>query len=61
MKKQKEEKWSEIQIQQRQRLMGADKPSRISMRVTTCVYDTAGGERKGEMRGDIVSSGMRGV
>lgn len=58
---QKEERWSEIQIQERQRLMEADKPSRISMRVTTCVDDTAGGERKGEMQRDIVSSGMRGV
>lgn len=41
--------------------MGVDKPSRISMRVATCVDDTAGGERKGKMQRDIVSSGMRGV
>lgn len=41
--------------------MGVDKPSRIRTRVATCVDDTAGGERKGEMWRDIVSSGMRGV
>jgi len=41
--------------------MGVDKPSRISIRVATCVDDTAAGERKGEMQRDIVSSGMRGV
>lgn len=41
--------------------MGADKPGRMSTRLATCVDDTAGGERKGEMEGDIVSCGMRGV
>lgn len=41
--------------------MGVDKPGRISTRVTTCMDDTAGGGRKGEMERDIVSSGMRGV
>lgn len=30
-------------------------------RLATCLDDTAGGERKGEMERDIESSGMRGV
>lgn len=58
---QEKERWGENTDLGRQEMMRVDKPSRISTRVATCVDDTAGGERKGEMERDIASSGMRGV
>lgn len=41
--------------------MEIDKSSQVNKTVAACMNDTAGGERKGKMERDIVSSGMRGV